>query len=122
MPAPKITDDHRKLVYLVGIYANALDKSADKENWFKDGPLYAAIYELTAEGVFEKYDYCPVSVLGLDGFHRFMNISVEGKDDLDDLRELGHEPWLDEWEIKVGDCIVTKIEEGMSNSDYVVFR
>ncbi len=57
--------------------------------WFKDGPLFAAIYELTAEGVFETYDYAPVSILGLDGFHRFMNISIEGKDDLDDLRELG---------------------------------
>jgi hypothetical protein len=89
MPAPKITDDHIKLIYLVGLYANTLDKSTDKENWFKDGPLYAAIYELTAEGVFETYDYAPVSILGLDGFHRFMNISVEGKDDLDDLRELG---------------------------------
>ncbi len=89
IPAPKITDDHRKLIYLVGIYANTLDKSADKENWFKDGPLYATIYELTAEGIFETYDYAPVSVLGLDGFHRFMNISIEGKDDLDDLRELG---------------------------------
>ncbi|MFX1475344.1 MAG: hypothetical protein ACFFCO_07705 [Promethearchaeota archaeon] len=51
--------------------------------------MFAAIYELTAEGVFETYDYAPVSILGLDGFHRFMNISVEGKDDLDDLRELG---------------------------------
>ena len=36
-----------------------------------------------------------------------------------DLRELGHKPWLDEWEIKVGECIVTKIEEGVSKSDYV---
>jgi hypothetical protein len=89
IPAPKLTDDHRKLLYLVGIYANALDKSEDKEMWFKDGPLFAVIYELTAEGIFETYDYAPVSVLGLDGFHRFMNISVEGKDDLDDLRELG---------------------------------
>lgn len=66
-----------------------MEKSSDKEMWFKDGPLYAVIYELTAEGVFETYDYAPVSILGLDGFHRFMNISVEGKDDLDDLRELG---------------------------------
>lgn len=57
--------------------------------WFKDGPLYAVLYELTAEGVFAQYDYAPVSILGLDGFYRFMNISVEGKDDLDDLRELG---------------------------------
>ena len=37
-----------------------------------------------------------------------------------DLQEIGHKPWLDEWEIKVGECIVTKIEEGVSKSDYVV--
>jgi hypothetical protein len=37
-----------------------------------------------------------------------------------DLKELGHNPWLDEWEIKVGECIATKIEENLSNSDYVV--
>lgn len=37
-----------------------------------------------------------------------------------DLRELGHEVWLDEWEIRVGDCIVTKVEEGLLAADYVV--
>jgi len=36
------------------------------------------------------------------------------------LRQLGHEPWLDEWEIKVGDCIVRKIEKGVSESDYII--
>lgn len=38
----------------------------------------------------------------------------------DDLRELGHSPWLDEWEIRVGDCIVSKIQEGILGADYVV--
>jgi len=37
-----------------------------------------------------------------------------------DLEELAHIVWLDEWEIKVGECIVTKIEEGLSISDYVI--
>jgi len=37
-----------------------------------------------------------------------------------DLKESGHEPWLDEWEIKVGECIVTKIEEAISSSNYVI--
>lgn len=37
-----------------------------------------------------------------------------------DLGALGHEPWLDEWEIRVGDCIVSKIESGVEDSDYVV--
>ncbi len=38
----------------------------------------------------------------------------------EDLQRLGHTPWLDEWQIKVGECIVTKIGSGIEDSDYVV--
>jgi len=37
-----------------------------------------------------------------------------------DLSKLKHNPWLDEWEIKVGECIPTKIEQAVSRADYVV--
>jgi hypothetical protein len=37
-----------------------------------------------------------------------------------DLTEVGHKPWLDEWEIQVGDCIVHAIGEGLAQADYVV--
>lgn len=37
----------------------------------------------------------------------------------EDLKEIGHEPWLDEWEIKVGECIVTKIDRGIEDSEFV---
>lgn len=37
-----------------------------------------------------------------------------------DLIELGHSPWLDEWNINVGECIPSKIQEGLNDSDYVV--
>lgn len=37
-----------------------------------------------------------------------------------DIRDLGHEVWLDQWEIRVGDCIATKIEQGVAEADYVV--
>ncbi|NTV17575.1 MAG: toll/interleukin-1 receptor domain-containing protein [Chlorobiaceae bacterium] len=37
-----------------------------------------------------------------------------------DLKEIGHRVWLDEWEIKVGDCIISKIEDGVKNADYVI--
>jgi hypothetical protein len=36
-----------------------------------------------------------------------------------DLTELGHAVWLDEWEIRVGDCIVSGIERGLEDSDFV---
>ncbi|WP_216904677.1 toll/interleukin-1 receptor domain-containing protein [Synechococcus sp. CCY 9618] len=38
----------------------------------------------------------------------------------EDLRTLGHSPWLDEWQIKVGDCIISSIQEGLSSSDYII--
>jgi len=38
----------------------------------------------------------------------------------EDLERLGHRPWLDEWEIKVGECIVTRLDRGIADSDYVV--
>jgi TIR domain/AbiTii len=38
---------------------------------------------------------------------------------VDDLRALGHEPWLDEYAIRVGDSIPGKIEEGLQNADFV---
>ncbi len=37
-----------------------------------------------------------------------------------DLTEVGHSPWLDEWEIRVGDCIITRVEGGIRECDYVV--
>lgn len=37
-----------------------------------------------------------------------------------DLESLGHAIWLDEWEIKVGECIVTKVQEGLDSADYVI--
>ena len=85
----ELTKDQRKLLFLIGSYAHEPHESNDQEYWFKDGPLLAAIYELTVKGVFETYDYAAMSILGLDGYRRFMNISREGLDDLNDLRELG---------------------------------
>ena len=37
----------------------------------------------------------------------------------EDLRAFSHDPWLDEWEIKVGECIVSKIEEGIEKCEFV---
>lgn len=37
-----------------------------------------------------------------------------------DLKESGHNPWLDEWEIKIGESIPTKISEGVKVADFVI--
>jgi len=36
-----------------------------------------------------------------------------------DLRKLGTGIWLDKWEIKVGDSILERIEEGLTNNDFL---
>ncbi len=36
------------------------------------------------------------------------------------LKDIGHQPWLDEWEIRVGDCIVSKIEQGIADANFVI--
>ncbi len=38
----------------------------------------------------------------------------------EDLKALGHEPWLDEWEIKVGECIPSKIDHAIGEANYVI--
>jgi hypothetical protein len=37
-----------------------------------------------------------------------------------DLEAAMHSVWLDEWEIKVGECIVSKISDGIKRADYAV--
>ena len=38
----------------------------------------------------------------------------------EDMKKMGFDPWLDEAEIAVGECILTKINDGIANSDYIV--
>jgi hypothetical protein len=37
-----------------------------------------------------------------------------------DLARLGMKPWLDEWEIRIGECIVSKVDSAIANADYVI--
>ncbi len=37
-----------------------------------------------------------------------------------EIRAAGHTVWLDEWEIKVGDQIIQKMNEGLEGSTYLV--
>lgn len=57
------------------------------DTWVRKVPLMVMIYEGIVEGVFG-YDYAPApDVVG--GKRVYMNISQEGRDDIDDLREAG---------------------------------
>ncbi len=37
-----------------------------------------------------------------------------------ELEAAGHEVWLDEWRIDLGDSIVERIDRGLEGADYVV--
>lgn len=37
-----------------------------------------------------------------------------------DLAENGHQPWLDEWNIKVGQSIIEGITDGLNSCDYII--
>lgn len=37
-----------------------------------------------------------------------------------DLKELWHKPWLDEWEINIGEGITSRIKHGISEADYMI--
>src|SRR5262249_34019656 len=37
-----------------------------------------------------------------------------------DLKHCGHKVWLDEWQIKVGQCIPSEIESGLTKADFVL--
>jgi hypothetical protein len=44
-------------------------------------------------------------------FARFLSV---------DLANAGHHPWLDEWDIRVGESIPTKIADGLENCDALI--
>jgi hypothetical protein len=88
--AKELTDSHMKLLYLLHKYAKAAEQRGDTEGWIREIHLSVLIYEgITAEVL--DYDYAPQSVLvGAKPPKRvWMNISQEGRDDIDDLREHG---------------------------------
>ncbi|MFW9849999.1 MAG: hypothetical protein ACFFF4_12750 [Candidatus Thorarchaeota archaeon] len=84
--AEEFTDDMMRLLLVIDAYT----REGHEENpiWVKELPLMAIIYQGIVDGVFRDYDYAPWSVPMLDGTREWLNISREGKDDLEDLLNL----------------------------------
>lgn len=38
----------------------------------------------------------------------------------EEIRDAGHNVWLDEWRITVGDSIVARIEQGLNGANYLI--
>ena len=79
------TADHLKLLYLISQYAKAAREEGDKEGWIRKNQLIVLMYECIVAGCLD-YDYAPCSML-IGTKRVWMNVTQEGKDDIDDLRE-----------------------------------
>ncbi len=82
----ELTEDQMRLLFVIDQYT----KKGDEENpiWVKELPILAIIYDGIIKGIFKDYDYAPWSVPMLDGTRQWMNVSREGKDDVEDLLNL----------------------------------
>ena len=87
-----------KLLYLMYVYTSdsfitknttttTTMSRTKKGSWMRQLPILVLIYEGIVRGVFD-YDYAPQGECVYGGARMYLNISEEGRDDLDDLREL----------------------------------
>lgn len=81
----KLTTEQKQLIYLLSLLTNVKEGA---NVWIKETPLHAFIFYAIQKGVFNAYDYAPISSPFLGKGRKFVNISKEGEDDLGDLREL----------------------------------
>jgi hypothetical protein len=82
----ELTLEQKELLYLL---FKLTDFENCPNNWIKETPLQALIFQGIRKGLFNEYDYAPISTAFLGKGRKFVNISKEGEDDLGDLRELG---------------------------------
>ncbi|MHA1679386.1 MAG: hypothetical protein ACTSUE_00105 [Promethearchaeota archaeon] len=78
------------VLYLISKYTTPPKTSSNdetNERFLKEMPLICWIYEAIVEGIID-YDYAPKSI-NIINFRKFANVSQEGVDDINDLRELG---------------------------------
>ena len=79
------TMNHLKLLYLISKYSHCAQTVHEKERWIRKLPMLVLLYEGIVQRVFE-YDYAPVSEV-VETARVYLNVTQEGKDDLDDLVE-----------------------------------
>ena len=82
----ELTLEQQELLYLI---AKITDSQNCPTTWVKETPLQAIIFYGIRKGLFNEYDYAPISSSFLGQGRKFVNISKEGEDDLGDLREIG---------------------------------
>ncbi|MHA1298178.1 MAG: hypothetical protein ACTSO9_01910 [Candidatus Helarchaeota archaeon] len=83
MSEEPITKQMKRLLYMIAEFTKSEGKYGKLA--IKELPIKALIFKGIIDEVFD-YDYAPQSIMYMDN-RRFLNISREGEDDLDDLRD-----------------------------------
>ena len=81
------SDEHWKVLYLISKYSKLAELATDKERWVRQLSILVLIYEGIVAGNLD-YDYAPASIF-LEGKRVYINLTQEGKDNIDDLLEVG---------------------------------
>ena len=82
-----ITQNQLKLLYMIHQYSYSSSEQQNDECWIRRVPVLVLLYEGIVSQVFD-YDYAP-SLEVFQANRVYMNITQEGKDDIDDLRQQG---------------------------------
>lgn len=80
-----LTENQNRLLYLLSLYTHKADSPDEKDEWLRKPALIVLIYEGIIANVLD-YDYAPQSEL-IENRRVYLNISQEGKSDVEFLRE-----------------------------------
>lgn len=81
-----LTENQNRLLYMVSLYTKkAAHNTDEKDEWVRKQALVVLLYEGIVAGVLD-FDYAPASV-SVENRRIWMNVSQEGKSDIEFLRE-----------------------------------
>lgn len=81
-----LTENQNRLLYMISLYTRKATAGTDeKDEWIRKPALIVLIYEGIVAGVLD-FDYAPASAL-IENRRIWMNVSQEGKSDVEFLRE-----------------------------------
>eukprot|EP01032_Pedospumella_encystans_P025048 gene25048-28317_t len=81
-----LTENQNRLLYMISLYTKKATAGTDeKDEWVRKPALIVLIYEGIVAGVLD-FDYAPASAL-IENRRIWMNVSQEGKSDIEFLRE-----------------------------------
>ncbi|CAM9106959.1 unnamed protein product, partial [Discosporangium mesarthrocarpum] len=80
-----LTENQNRLLYMISLYTHKADTRGEKDHWLRKPALVVLLYEGIVANVLD-FDYAPQSEL-IENRRIWMNVSQEGKSDVEFLRE-----------------------------------